>query len=58
MNLKRTKECKYLRDVLRSTSNELHEDPFNKTKRENSVKGRTLYKKKLVKRLENFTEIF
>ena len=47
MNLKRTKECKYLRDVLRSTSNELHEDPFNKAKRENSVKGRTLYKKNL-----------
>ena len=34
-----------LRDVLRRRSKEFSQDPFNKSKRDDFVKARTLYKK-------------
>ena len=40
-----TKECKSLRNVLRYRSKELSKDPFNRKKRDDFVKARTLYKK-------------
>ena len=40
-----TKECKSARDVLRHRSKELSKDPFNKSKKQDFVKARTLYKK-------------
>ena len=40
-----TRECKSLRDVLRHRSKEFSKDPFSKSKRDEFVKARTLYKK-------------
>ena len=53
-----TKECKSLRNVLRYRSKELSKDPFNRKKRDDFVKARTLYKKKLVRRQEKHIEHF